>query len=133
MEALRIGACGYLLKDTDSAKIAAAIRLASQGLALLNAPVLKKMSRGLGEKGAETASLSDQLSAREIEVLRLLGQGKNNKEIAAGLNLTEGTVKNYVTRIFDQLGVRNRSEAAAIAKKLLDDSDKSPDSPYILG
>jgi len=128
-EALRLGACGYLLKDTDSVKIAAAIRLASQGLALLNAPVLKKVARGLTERDTNAGVLQNKLSAREIEVLRLIGQGKNNKQIAAELFLTEGTVKNYVSRIFDQLSVRNRSEAMQIARQELDDcfEVRSPD------
>jgi len=135
-DALRIGACGYLLKDTDSSKIAAAIRMVQQGMALLNAPVLKKLSQaGAAEKGrAQAASSSlSKLSAREIEVLRLLGQGKNNKQIAEALFLTEGTVKNYITRIFEHLGVRNRFEAIAIAKLQFDNSGDSSDSPYIFG
>jgi len=60
-----------------------------------------------------------------------LGQGKNNKQIAAALFLTEGTVKNYVSKIFDQLGVHNRFEAIAIAKGQLDDLNDNNDSPYI--
>jgi DNA-binding NarL/FixJ family response regulator len=132
-EALGLGACGYLLKDTDSVKIATAIRLASQGLALLNAPVLTKLSRGVMAKGIEASSPLSKLSAREIEILGLLGQGKNNREIATTLFLTEGTVKNYVSRIFDQLGVANRAEAMTIAKQLLKDSDRTGGSPEILG
>jgi DNA-binding NarL/FixJ family response regulator len=120
VEALQIGACGYLLKDTDSSRIAAAIRLASQGLASLNAPLLKKVSRGLAKNSAEEGSAISKLSPREIEVLRLLARGKSNKQIAADLFLTEGTVKNYVSRIFDQLGVRNRSEAIMIAQQQLE-------------
>jgi DNA-binding NarL/FixJ family response regulator len=118
-EALSLGASGYLLKDTDSVQIAAAIRLASQGLAFLNAPVLKKLSRGMIAKTEEGSSPLSKLSAREIDVLRLLKQGMNNRQIATALFLTEGTVKNYVTRIFDQLGVPNRAEAMAIAKQHL--------------
>jgi DNA-binding NarL/FixJ family response regulator len=131
-EALSIGASGYLLKDTDSSKIAAAIRLVSQGLALINAPVLKKLSRGLPIKDSSTSSLLSKLSSREIEVLRLLAQGKNNKQIAEALSLTEGTVKNYVSRIFDQLGVRNRSEATAIAREELRDAGRILGSPDML-
>jgi DNA-binding NarL/FixJ family response regulator len=130
-DALRIGACGYLLKDTDSVKIAAAIRMVSQGLALLNAPVLKKLSRGMSVKSGAKASPLSKLSPREIDVLRLLGQGKNNKQIAAALFLTEGTVKNYVSKIFEQLGVRSRFDAIAIAKQQLDDESNNSDSPYI--
>jgi len=132
-EALSLGACGYLLKDTDAAKIAAAIRLASQGLALLNAPVLTKLSRGLMAKGTQTSSPLSKLSAREIEVLRLVGQGKNNRQIAVALFLTEGTVKNYVSRIFDQLGLPSRAELMTFAKQHLNDSEKKSDSPQILG
>jgi len=131
-DALRIGACGYLLKDTDSVKIASAIRLVSQGLALLNAPVLKRVSRGLSVKPGSQGSLLSKLSTREIEVLRLVGQGKNNKEIARALFLTEGTIKNYVSKIFDQLGVRTRSDAIAIARAQLDDLSQKSRSPDIL-
>jgi len=130
-EALQTGACGYLLKDTDSSKIAAAIRLTSQGLALLNAPLLKKVSRGLHAPTQEISSLS-KLSSREIEVLRLIGLGKSNKQIASALFLTEGTVKNYVSRIFDVIGVNNRSEAVAIAREQLIDSDCATGSSELL-
>ncbi len=84
------------------------------------------------QSGEQDAALS-KLSSRELEVLRLLGKGKNNKEIAATLFLTEGTVKNYVSKIFDQLGVKNRSEAITIARKQLGDSIRDSGFSGLLG
>jgi len=79
-----------------------------------------------------TAMLA-KLSARETEVLRLIGQGSSNKQIAAALFLTEGTVKNYVTEIFEKLSVRSRTDAASIAQKHLQKKASDDSSPYIFG
>ena len=59
-----------------------------------------------------TENYQDRFNQRELSILRLLGQGKSNREIAQALNLTEGTIKNYITRILNQLDVRDRTQAA---------------------
>jgi DNA-binding NarL/FixJ family response regulator len=131
--ALGSGAIGYLLKDTDSEKIAAAIRLAAQGIASLNVPILAKVLNHPKPVEQDVAAMLTKLSVRETEVLRLIGKGSSNKEIAAALFLTEGTVKNYVTEIFEKLGVRNRADAASIAQKHLKKDASDDNSPYLLG
>jgi DNA-binding NarL/FixJ family response regulator len=68
---------------------------------------------------AARSELENKLSERKIEVLKLIGQGKTNTEIAEILHITEGTVKNYVSQIFEQLGVRDRVQAALIAQQEL--------------
>jgi DNA-binding NarL/FixJ family response regulator len=70
-------------------------------------------------KPASSAHLEEKLSERKIEVLKLIGQGKSNSEIAEILFISEGTVKNYVSQIFDQLGLHSRVQAALIAQQEL--------------
>ncbi len=106
--ALAAGAQGYLLKDAAPDELARGIRAVVQGRAALEpgvaARLLARMSGG-----------ADELSARELEVLRLLVAGASNRGIAARLQLSENTVKTHVSRIFDKLGVQSRAEAVAVA------------------
>jgi DNA-binding NarL/FixJ family response regulator len=125
---LQAGALGYLLKNTPSQQIAAAIRTLHQGhcqldstiaakvFAQLNPPVLLKQR---DERHLFSDCATAHLSDRELEILKLLGKGQNNREIAQTLHLTEGTIKNYITNIFCQLGVRDRTQAALWAKQNL--------------
>jgi DNA-binding NarL/FixJ family response regulator len=119
-QALKAGALGYLLKDTPATQIASAIRSIYLGYSQLGPSIAPKVFAQL--KTNELLSeeeIQHLLSKREVEVLRLIGQGKNNQEIAQTLYLTEGTVRNYVTRIISQLGVRDRVQAALWAKQHL--------------
>jgi DNA-binding NarL/FixJ family response regulator len=128
---LQAGALGYLLKNTPSQQIAAAIRTLYQGHCQLDSTVAAKVFAQMNpparlnvaaRKNIRT-SLSEEafplLSDHELEILKLLGQGQNNREIAQTLYLTEGTIKNYITNIFCQLGVRDRTQAALWAKQNL--------------
>jgi DNA-binding NarL/FixJ family response regulator len=121
IEALAAGASGYLLKDTPSEEIAAAIRAVHSGNTVLGAAAAEKMMSYLahGKKQPVSIDLSKLLTHREIEVLSLIGQGRNNREIAKALQITEGTVKNHVTRILAQINARDRIQAALIARELL--------------
>ncbi|HEY9789407.1 MAG TPA: response regulator transcription factor [Candidatus Obscuribacterales bacterium] len=118
VRALQAGASGYLLKDTPSDQIAGAIRAVHSGTAPMSPVAMARIVANLSAARASTRSLDLKklLTNREIEVLKLIGDGKNNKEIAALLNITEGTVKNHVTHIFAQIGARDRVEAAIIAQ-----------------
>jgi DNA-binding NarL/FixJ family response regulator len=123
-EALRAGALGYLLKDVSSDKLVEAIRAAAKGESFLQpsvaAKVVNEFTR-LAETHTPTALAEapiETLSEREVQVLRLLASGASNKEIAAALNLAEGTVKNHVTSVLGKLGVRDRTRAALQAKAL---------------
>ncbi|CUS02417.2 Uncharacterized transcriptional regulatory protein YxjL [Candidatus Promineifilum breve] len=122
-DGLRAGAVGYLLKDVSSAKLVEAIRAAARGESFLQpsiaAKVLAEFNR-LEERAAAAppTALIDPLSERELEILRQLSAGDSNKEIAAHLFITEGTVKNHVTNILGKLGVRDRTQAALRAREL---------------
>jgi DNA-binding NarL/FixJ family response regulator len=113
MLALQKGASGYLLKDTPSEQVAAVIRSVRAGHTLLGPTITPKVLSHLSQPRAEPkVDYRAILTSREIDVLRLLGQGKSNREIAKELNITEGTVKNHITKIFNQVGVRDRTQAA---------------------
>jgi DNA-binding NarL/FixJ family response regulator len=126
VEALRAGACGYLLKDIPAPDLAQAIQAAHRGIYQLDPAVAGKMVAGLrgasptaaGAPGASTAPparLGD-LSSREIAVLRLIAQGASNREIAEALVISEGTVKNHISNILGRLGLRDRTQAALYAR-----------------
>ncbi len=121
-EALRAGATGYLLKDTPSARLLEAIRAASRGESFLQPSVATKVvaefSRLANQAPARPQALADPLSPRELDILRLLGAGSSNREIAAALVLSEGTVKNHVTSILSKLNVSDRTQAALKAREL---------------
>jgi DNA-binding NarL/FixJ family response regulator len=117
---LQAGALGYLLKNTPSQQIAGAIRTLHQGHCQLDSTVAVKVFAQLNppvfSKQKDEGHLFNE---RELEILKLLGKGQNNREIAQTLHLTEGTIKNYITNIFCQLGVRDRTQAALWAKQNL--------------
>jgi DNA-binding NarL/FixJ family response regulator len=109
--ALSAGAQGYLLKDTPPEELARAVRMLMQGRAALEPAVAARVLARM----ADAPAPADELSARELEVLRLLARGDSNKEIAAQLTLSENTIKTHLSRIFDKLGARSRTEAVMIA------------------
>lgn len=122
-DGLRAGAVGYLLKDVPSEKLVEAINAAARGDSFLQpsiaAKVLAEFTR-LEERAASPAQpgLVEPLSDRELEILRQVAAGDSNKEIAARLYITEGTVKNHVTNILGKLGVRDRTQAALRAREM---------------
>jgi len=107
--ALENGAKGYLLKDCSTADLLAAIRKIHAGGT--------HVSERAASRLAERAMAGGALSAREIEVLKWIAAGKSNKEIAALLFISEGTVKTHVLSIHEKLGVGDRTEAVVIAIK----------------
>jgi DNA-binding NarL/FixJ family response regulator len=117
LQSLQVGALGYLLKRTPAPEIAAAIRSVAQGYSQLGPTIATKAFSQLKMSYVDNASSS--LSKREIEVLRLVGEGKNNIEIAKDLYLSEGTVKNHVTQILSKLEMRDRIAAALWAQRHL--------------
>jgi DNA-binding NarL/FixJ family response regulator len=110
--ALAAGAQGYLLKDSPPEELLRAIGALMQGQAALEPGVVARL---LARVSAGPAT--NELSARELEVLRLIVRGDSNKEIAARLDLSENTVKSHLSRIFEKLEVRSRTEAATAAIK----------------
>jgi len=123
---VRAGATGYLLKDSDSAQIVAAIEAIYRGESLIHPSVASKIlaefSSLAQRKGKRPSWVEHDLTDREITVLRLVADGKTNKEIANSLNLSEKTVKNHVRNIFHKLQVFDRTQAAilAIRKGIID-------------
>jgi DNA-binding NarL/FixJ family response regulator len=117
LQSLQVGALGYLLKRTPAPEIAAAIRSVAQGYSQLGPTIATKAFSQLKTSACETAPGS--LSRREIDVLKLIGEGKNNTEIAQTLYLSEGTVKNHVTQILSKLKMRDRIAAALWAQRHL--------------
>ena len=126
---IEAGASGYLLKDVGSDALAEAVRAASRGDAPLQPSVARKILFRLRSTASPAAAEIGQgltlegLSERELTILRLLGSGAANREIAERLALTEGTVKNYVSAILAKTGLHDRTQAAlfAVRHHLLDD------------
>ena len=121
--ALRAGAVGYLLKDVSSARLVEAVLAAARGESVLQPSVAAKVVARFAELPAGDAPPRPQplvmpLSARELDVLRLLADGRTNREIATELFLAEGTVKNHVTNVLAKLNARDRTQAALRAHAL---------------
>jgi DNA-binding NarL/FixJ family response regulator len=115
-DAVRSGADGYLLKGTPREKLAAAVKGTAAGEAHIDPDVGGKLLSQVAQNPASKAStLADDLSERELEVLKLLAQGLTNAEIAERLYLTRGTVRNYVSSILSKLDVDDRTQAAILA------------------
>ncbi|SEG78625.1 DNA-binding response regulator, NarL/FixJ family, contains REC and HTH domains [Thermomonospora echinospora] len=110
--ALRAGAVGYLLKNLPAADLARAVRLAHAGVAQLDSAIVTRLAAGLHGPAVLTP-----LTPRETEVLRLISAGATNREIASRLHVSEGTVKNHISRILQRLGLRDRTQAALYAKE----------------
>jgi DNA-binding NarL/FixJ family response regulator len=124
--ALRAGALGYLLKDTSGERLVEAVLAAARGESVLEPSVAAKVVARVaalpdddtGSPPGRPGQPAVPLTARELEVLRHLAGGRSNREIAAVLHLTEGTVKNHVTSLLTKLDVRDRTQAALRAHTL---------------
>jgi DNA-binding NarL/FixJ family response regulator len=114
LSALQAGAKGYLLKGAPRSELFNAIRVVHQGGSLLQPVVASRLLNQLAGQGA-AAEPTAELTSREHDVLRLLAQGRQNKEIAAELFITERTVKFHITSILAKLDASNRTEAVTIA------------------
>jgi DNA-binding NarL/FixJ family response regulator len=115
-QALQNGASGYLLKDTPAEELVQAIQLVHKGYTQL-APGLAQKLMARAPAIAVTETPPDrpdltELTPREREILQLIAQGANNKEIAQSLYISEKTVKNHITSLLSQLGLRDRTQAA---------------------
>ena len=118
LSALRNGASGFLLKDTPSVQLVAALRSVASGDAVVSPSVTRRLlDRFLGSAGGELrdASILDVLTDREREVLMLIAQGLSNTEIAQRLFLSEATVKTHVGRVLSKLDLRDRVQAVVLA------------------
>jgi DNA-binding NarL/FixJ family response regulator len=119
-EAIKAGAIGYLLKDSPTAEIVEGIHAAARGESLLHPAVARRVIQEFQRMRAAAENAPElicELTARETEVLRLIADGKRNREIADTLFLSEKTVKNYISNILYKLQVNSRTEAALLAVK----------------
>lgn len=124
-EGLRAGAMGYLLKDVSAQELAQAIRTVHSGGALIEPSITRKVLAEFARLAPPTTGFpgkTDQtpyeaLSERELDILRLMAQGLTNRQIADRLFLAEGTVKNYISSIFQKLGVQDRTQAVIAAQQ----------------
>lgn len=116
LAAVRAGAQGYLLKGVPREEIFEAVRVVHAGNSLLQPIVASRLMRQVSEERTGSSGIA-ALTSRELEVLRLLMRGLQNKEIAADLVVTERTVKFHVSSILTKLGAGNRTEAVAIATR----------------
>lgn len=118
---LRAGAKGYLLKDTSPEDLVAAIKKVSRGETVLGSPVASRLVAELARSPMQGADQTEDepevLSEREIEVTMLVGRGATNVEIAGELYISEGTVKNNVSKILRKLGLRDRTQLALYAAR----------------
>ena len=108
VEAIEAGAVGYLLKDAEPEELLNGIRAAARG----ESPLAPKAAAELFSGRREPMRVAPDLTARERQILALLGQGRSNKVIARELEIAEQTVKNHLSRIFQALGVTDRTQAA---------------------
>jgi DNA-binding NarL/FixJ family response regulator len=108
--ALAAGASGYVLKDADADEIAAGIRAAHRGELRLDPTVARRLTSALSQAPREDPKA--QLTSRELEVLRLVGEGRANKQIAAELGISERTARTHVSNILGKLGLSSRTQAA---------------------
>ena len=120
-EAIQAGVAGYVLKDDDPQTMLQAVGSAAEGKAFLPPPIVKRVLEGMAGALAGKADSADRsitpLSAREQGVLRLMAEGKRNREIAKELFISERTVGNHITNIYNKLGIYDRSQAVVYAIK----------------
>ncbi|MBV8086419.1 MAG: response regulator transcription factor [Chloroflexi bacterium] len=121
-EAIQAGVAGYILKDDDPHTMVEAINHAAEGKAYLPPMIVKRVLEGvagaLGGRGEGSAEKTiTPLSSRELTVLRLMAEGKRNREIAKDLCISERTVGNHITNIYNKLGIYDRSQAVVYAIK----------------
>ena len=120
IEAIKLGARGFLLKDVSFEQLAEAVRTVAAGGTLINPAVTERVIRGLARLGTSVPAspVPVALSKRELDVLRLIAAGHSNKQISAALGTVEATVKNQASSILNKLGVRDRTRAVLRAIEL---------------
>jgi DNA-binding NarL/FixJ family response regulator len=118
-EALTAGACGYLLKEARTSEIAGAIRQAAADQGVVSGEIMRTLIARMPSSARQPSERKppdgQKLTARELDVLRLLAEGADNAAIGEALSISKHTVKQYVTNIFEKLGLQNRVQAAVYA------------------
>lgn len=120
LETVNIGAEGYVLKDADSASLIKAIRSVNEGNTYIHPTLADELVKRYKSKDGQSPKIingKDKMTRREYEVITLIAEGLNNKEIAEKLYISEKTVKNHVSNIFKKINVSDRTQAAIYAFK----------------
>lgn len=119
-QGLKNGADGYLLKDISSEELINGIKTVHRGNMILQPDIARKMIDSIYKKDNISDNINKdiytELTKREYEIAMLVGEGKSNKEISKTLFITEGTVKNHITKILDKLDLRDRTQLAVLVK-----------------
>jgi len=118
INAMTFGASGYLLKDIGSDRLVEAVHDGLRGNIILPGRVAAKITSRLAKESPVQDAMPDDFTPRELEIIRLLILGKSNKEIAQLLYLSVGTVKNYLSQIYQKIGVSDRANAVLSLQKL---------------
>ncbi len=125
--AIRNGADGYILKDAGRGALINAVRSVAEGQSMLDMKVMSALAAYVGKTGQDAnadekdGALLKEMTSRELDVCRLLAEGYTNLEISEKLYLTEGTVKNYISRIYDKAEIRDRATLAVYLSKIFKD------------
>jgi DNA-binding NarL/FixJ family response regulator len=117
IETMQIGASGYILKDSDSASFFKAIRDANSGESYIQPKLAAELIKEFNKPRGSRIKKENELTQREYEVIALIADGLNNKDIAERLFISEKTVKNHVSNIFRKINVSDRTQAAIYAYK----------------
>jgi len=117
LQSLKEGANGFLLKTSDGKQLINAVNSCLTGGVLIHEDVATKVMPKLLSKTSEMEKIDETLTPREIMIIKLIGEGKTNKEIANELHLSIGTVKNHITQILGKLNLRDRTQVAIYALK----------------
>lgn len=112
---IRAGARGYLLKDTPSEELVSAIEKTHRGETVLGGQVTSRVVSELKRLSGHAGASASVLSEREVEVVRLVGSGASNRELARALYISEGTAKNHISKILRKLDLRDRTQLALYA------------------
>jgi DNA-binding NarL/FixJ family response regulator len=118
LDAMLAGACGYELKDASASSLVYGVTAAAQGQSLISPRIAAHLVKRLRETATERPAASEQaadLTTREVEILQLVAEGKENAQIANELFISPKTVKNHVASILDKLSIENRIQAAVFA------------------
>lgn len=121
IQALRLGALGYVLKGVGAGELVDLVRGLAQGQSYVSPGLAGRLLVGMKSRSSAPANPLEDLTKREEDILRLVAQGLSNREVGQTLDLQEKTVKHYMTAILQKLHVRNRVEAAMLARQHLKD------------
>lgn len=117
MQALRLGALGYVLKGVGAGELVEVVRGLAEGQSYVSPGLAGRLLVGMRKRDATPPNPLEDLTKREEDILRLVAQGLSNREVGQTLDLQEKTVKHYMTAILQKLHVRNRVEAAMLARE----------------